>query len=226
MKFIWERGFLEYDYLCFMLRKILFSGILFAGLALSVSAQFYYGGISGNYSLPGTSFVTDSAGNVRFQPHDIHFTMSAGAFAGSNFNGNSWFGTSVSPALSYNVSPRFRVSAGVSLSQGYGGNYYPGYESYYSPMGSSSTTTSVFVRGDYIVNNKLMISGAAYKYFSPLNLNSTNPRFKSPEGEGYMLNINYRPVKNFEINASVGYGNDNGFYHQNPFGGQSVPFAP
>jgi hypothetical protein len=144
-------------------------------------------------------------------------TMQAGAFAGSDFNGKSWFGTSVSPALAYNVSPRFRIKAGVTITQGFGDNYYSSFDRFYHPMSTSGTTTSVFVQGDYILNNKIMLSGAAYKYFSPYNINIDDPRYQNPEGEGFIFNINYRPVSNFEINASIEYGRGNRFYNPNPF---------
>jgi hypothetical protein len=199
------------------MKRIIFISILSLAFASGAYSQFYYGGIYGYYSFPRTEYVIDSAGNIRFKPHDMGFNMQVGAGAGSNFHGNSWFGTSVSPSFAYNVSGRFRLSAGVSISRGFGGNYYPGYDSFYSPMSTNATTTSVFVKGDYILNNKLMISGAAYKYFSPLNSGINDPRYKSPEGEGVMFNINYRPIRNLEINASFEYGNGTGNYRHDPF---------
>lgn len=184
-------------------------------LSLGSSGQFFYGGMG--YSFPATNFVTDSSGNLRFQPGDLGFTMQAGAFAGSNFRGESWFGTSLSPALAYNISPRFRLKAGVSVTQGFGDSYYETYDRFYYPMNTSGTTTSVFVQGDYILSDKLMLSGAVYKYFSPYNIQVNDPRFKDPEGEGFLFNINYRPTRNLEINASFDYGRGNRFYNPSPF---------
>ena len=190
--------------------------MLFLTLPLVGLGQYYYGGLA--YTYPQTQFAVDSSGNVRFQPGDLGFTMQAGAFAGTNFNGNSWFGTSVSPALAYNISPRFRLKAGVSIMQGFGDNlYYSSFDRYYTPMNTSGTTTSVFVRGDYILSNKIMLSGAAYKYFSPLNIHSNDPGHTSPEGEGFMFNVNYRPTKSVEINASIEYNRGRGSFFQDPF---------
>ena len=190
--------------------------IFMLALALDGSSQFFYGGLG--YAYPRTNFMVDSSGNVRFQPGDFGFTLSAGAFAGTNFNGDSWFGTSVSPSFAYNVSPRFRLRAGVSLFQGFGDNYYySNFDRYYYPMHTSGTTTSVFVQGDYLLNDKLMLSGSVYKYFSPYNFNSDDPRIQGPDGEGFMFNINYRPAKDFEINASFEYSRGNRLYNPNPF---------
>lgn len=206
---------MELAYLCIMLYRKPVIIIFLILLSLCATSQYFYGGLG--YSFPRTNFVTDSSGNIRFQPGDLGFVMQAGAFAGSNFKGNSWFGTSVSPSMAYNVSSRFRLKAGVSVMQGFGDNYYTGIEGYYNPYSTSGTTTSIFVQGDYILSNKLMVSGAVYKYFSPNNIQIDDPRFKGPEGEGVMFNINYRPARNFEINASFEYGNGTGLYHQNPF---------
>jgi hypothetical protein len=43
-----------------------------------------------------------------------------------------------------------------------------------------------------------------------------DPNKKGPEGEVYQLNLNYRPVRGLEINASFEYGNGTGMY-RNPF---------
>jgi hypothetical protein len=185
--------------------------LLFTGPALS--AQYYYGGLSGRYEYPRTNFVADSLGNIRYQPGDIGFTMEAGAMAGSDFRGHSRFGTYVSPALAYNVSSRFRVKAGVTIFQGFG-DPYAGYEGV-APYSATSTTTGFFVQGDYLLSNKVTLSGAFYKYFSPVNFG--DPSKKGPEGESYLFNVNYRPTRNFEINATIEYGNGRGIYQGNPW---------
>ena len=189
--------------------------MFFLAFSTGANSQYYFGGLF--YEFPRTSFVVDSAGNVRFQPHDLKFSFQTGAFAGSDFHGNSWFGTSVAPALAYNVSDRFRLKVGVNITQGYGNALYGWYDNFYYPANNSPTTTSIFVQGDYLLSNKLMLSGAVYKYFSPYNININDPRFKSPDGEGILFNINYRPARNFEINASFEYGRGNSPYYRSPF---------
>ncbi len=63
-----------------------------------------------------------------------------------------------------------------------------------------------------------MLSGAAYKSFSPGNIGIKDPRLKMPDSQGLMLNLNYRPTEHFEINASLEYGNGYSPYYS--------PFAP
>jgi hypothetical protein len=197
------------------MKKILAILAMMAALTCGVYGQYYYGGMSGYYTFPRTNYTLDSSGNIRFQPGDLGFSLQAGAFAGSNFRGSTWFGTSVSPALAYNVSSRFRIKTGVTIVQGFGNGYYGGFEGSYAQIKNNPTTTGIFIQGDYLLSNKLMLSGAVYKYFSPFN--TSDPTKKGPEGESYQLNLNYRPIRNFEINASFGYSKGTGLYHHDPF---------
>lgn len=212
---------MEMSYLCHLMKKITLIAILLLTLCLGASGQYFYGGLG--YTFPRTHFVADSSGNIRFQTGDIGFTMQAGAFAGSNLKGASWYGTNVSPALAYNLTPRFRLKTGVSITQGFGDGFYSGYDGYPYPVNASGTTIAVFVQGDYILSNRVMLSGAAYKYFSPYSLNTSDPRLRNPEGEGFMFNINYHPTDNFQINASFEYGNGPGYRSGSPF---YQPFHP
>ena len=196
------------------MKKILLISLFLAALSWGASGQ-YYGGLSGYYEFPRTNYVLDSAGNLRYEKGDIGFAMQAGAFAGSNFHGGTSFGSYLSPMLAYNVSTRFRLKAGVTVFQGFG-NYYAGnYDGTSAAINSNPTTTGIFIQGDYLLSNKVTLSGAFYKYFSPVNFN--DPNKKGPEGESYMFNVSYRPAKHFEINASFEYGNRTGMYYQDPF---------
>jgi hypothetical protein len=181
--------------------------IVFLALSLVGASQFYYGGLSSSFNMPRTEYMADSTGKLRFKPGDVGFSMQVGTGFAGNFKGNSSFSTYVSPALAYNVSSRFRLKAGVTVFNNFGDPYYAGYDSYYSPVMNSGTTTSVFIQGDYLLSNKLMLSGAYYRDFYSLNAHTTDPRYKTPESQGMILNLNYRPTNNFEINASFGYGN-------------------
>jgi hypothetical protein len=201
--------------------------IIFVALSLGATSQYYYSGLSSAFNMPRTQYVVDSAtGNLRFKPGDIGFTMQVGTGFAGNFKGNSSFSTYASPALAYNISPRFRLKAGVTVFQNFGDPIYAGYD-YYSPVMNSGTTTSVFIQGDYLLSNKLMLSGAFYKDFSSFNTNVNDPRLKNPDSQGMLLNLNYRPTEHFEINATFGYGNgtrsplNSPFYHGWMFPGNS-----
>lgn len=185
--------------------------------SLTAISQLYYGGLSSSLEMPRTQYTVDSTGNLLFKPGDMGFSMQVGTSFGSNFHGNSSFSAFVSPALAYNVSTRFRLKAGVTVFNNFGDPYHAGYDNYYSPVMSNGTTTSVFVRGDYLLSNNFMISGALYKDFSTFNAHVTDPGLKTPESQGMILNLNYRPTSNFEINASFEYGDGLRSMYQSPF---------
>ena len=191
--------------------------ILFISLSGIGYGQLYTGSLA--YHFPNRGFMADSSGQILFKPGETHFGMEAGAGIGSNFSGNSLFSTWVAPSFSYNVSKHFRLNAGLSLNNYFGDLYYPGtLENYNSPVKNPVLGTSVFVSGDYLVNNKLMLTGVAYKTFFPANANISDPRLKFPESQGVMMNVRYRPTEHFEINAGFEYGNGYSPYRS--------PFAP
>jgi hypothetical protein len=200
-----------------VIKNLLIAIFISAAFPLEAFSQYYYSGLSASFNMPRTQYIVDSTGNLLFKPGNVGFTMQVGTGFAGNFKGNSSFNTYVSPALAYNISPRFRIKAGVSISQNFGDPYYTGYDNYYSPVMNSGSTTSLFVQGDYLLNNKLMLSGALYKDFATFNPNVTDPRLETPESQGMILNLNYRPTSFFEINASFGYGNGNRSMLNDPF---------
>jgi hypothetical protein len=208
-------------------KKLFISIFIVLNFSFGSFSQFYGGGLSSSLNMPRTQYMVDSTGRLLFKPGDIGVTMQVGTSFASNFNGNSSFGTYISPALAYNVSSKFRIKAGVSVFTNFGDPYYAGYDNIGYPVLNSGTTTSLFVQGDYLLSNKLMLSGTLYKDFNSFNANSTDPRIKSPENQGMILNLNYRPTNSFEINASFEYGSGNRsmlsspFYHNGMFPGNS-----
>jgi hypothetical protein len=200
-----------------VIKKQTISIALFLVISLSAFSQFYYSGLSSSFDIPRTKYQVDSTGNLRFKPGDIGVSIQLGTGFGSNFHGNSSFYTFVSPSLAYNLTPRFRLKTGVTVFNNFGSPLYNGYDPYYSPAISSGTTTSVFVQGDYLLSNKLTLSGAFYKDFSTFNVHSTDPRLKMPESQGMILNLNFHPTSSFEINASFGYGTGNRPMFHDPF---------
>jgi hypothetical protein len=124
------------------------------------------------------------------------------------------------------VSKRFRIGGGITYINTnlfntrsfYSGESAPGFNGNYS-------TGMVHVNGTYLVNNKLTLSGSAFKAFpisgDPLPYNPFSPI--SPKGaQGVNFSIDYKVAENFHIQAGFGYsegvnpyyGNS---YYQNPF---------
>ena len=207
--------------------------IIIFGLSLSLSSlsQYYYGGLSSSIYFPRTEYTVDSIGHLAFVPKDMGVSLEAGAGLSSYGSGPSIFSTYVAPSFAYNLSNRFRLKAGFRVTNYFGGttlNAPDGISSYQLP----NYTTSIFLQGDYLVSDKIMISGAVYKDMTPSNLFVQDPRQKNFDTEGAVVNFKYRPTERFEINATIEYSNGrqnplySPFYNPSPFSSpNSSPFS-
>jgi hypothetical protein len=198
-----------------------------------VALTFLSGNLFGQYSRfgphytpsPGAtdSFVVDSAGNIRFNPGKTSYNISMGTSFMTGFNGGSVFTTYVAPEFSYNISERFRLSGGVSVMNNFGSgisdSYYPGF--FIPGQGGMAT---FYASGEYLLSNKLSLTGTVYKDFS-LYEPVSSPIFRQNEGHGMMLDLNYRPTRNMQINATIQIDRGRGAWgypgspwmHGNPF---------
>ena len=154
-------------------------------------------------------------------------SVEVGATFGSSTYYGSYFGTYVAPHLSYDISPRFTLSGGISLASYYGignngleysgMNMYPGYG---MPM------TSVYVEGAYKLTDNLMVYGAVHQQIDLLNVpgqtqNNTNYNFN---GTSARMGFKYKVSDNVFIQGEVGISNQP--YYNPYFGGyRPDPFS-
>ncbi len=167
--------------------------------------------------------VKDAILNKRFR-----VSVEVGAtFGGSPYYG-SYFGTYIAPHLSYDITPRFTLSGGVSLANYYsinnsgpenaGLNMYPGF---------GMPTTSVYVEGAYKLTDNFAVYGAVHQQIDLLNIpgqtqNNTNYNFN---GTSVRMGFNYKISDNVFIRGEVGFSNQP--YRYNPYYGgfQADPFS-
>ncbi len=138
---------------------------------------------------------------------------------GSSFStfgsGYSGFSSYVAPEVSMPVSKKLTMSFGM----GYSSMFFN------TPLESTiqSNSTSygnLFVSGSYQVNEKLVISGTAYKTFllntSPES-KSLNSQFYDFSNQGVLFGAEYKVNENFRIGVSVEYREQNhpSFYQGN-----------
>jgi len=165
-----------------------------------------------------TVFNTDQR---LLQPKKINYHLSLG----SEFTSISGFGsalnTYVTPSFSYNLSKRFSIGGGISIIQT---NYF-NVRSWYQneqPNSTSGNFTSgmIFVNGQYLVNDRLTISGSAYKQFpitkDPLPYNPFNP-VSARGAQGVDFNIGYRIGEHMYIQAGFRYSERQNPYYNDPF---------
>ncbi len=147
-------------------------------------------------------------------------------FGGSAYYG-SYFGTYIAPRLSYDFTPRFTLSGGISLANYYGiGNSTPEFGGMNMYNGYGMPVSSVFIEGSYRLTDNLAVYGAVHQQIDLLNMpgqtqNNSNYNFN---GTSVRMGFKYKVSDNVFIQGEVGISNRPRY---NPyFGGyQPDPFA-
>jgi hypothetical protein len=168
-----------------------------------------------------------------FQPKKFDY----GVTLGSEFSSMSGFGsalkTYVTPHVTYNLNKRLSIGGGFSIIQT---NYFgakPYFQSEQNAFSNGSYTSAMlFVNGQYIVNERLTVSGSAFKQFpitkDPLPYNPFNP-VSSNGAQGIDFNVVYKVGRNVYIQAGFRYTDgvnpyNTNRYYSDPF--QSGSFVP
>lgn len=138
------------------------------------------------------------------QPLQPKFSPDISVSLGTTFSsfspGYNSFGTFIAPEISFPVSNRFAVTAGI----GYSSIFYnsPG-ESFINNR--PSQYGSIYLSGSYKMTEKFTISGTGYKTFL---LNPSKPPDENNihtmdySNQGIILNMDYKVSDKFRINAS------------------------
>jgi hypothetical protein len=138
--------------------------------------------------------------------HQLH----VGVRAGTEFMTSSGYGsglsTFLSPTLTYPVSKKFEISGGISIvnTSLYGLKPYYSFPEEKSFTGNF-TQTMVWVSGRYLLNDRLTITGTAYKTFDVTGGNALNTSFYKSNPQGAYLNVGYKISDNVHIEAGFGY---------------------
>jgi hypothetical protein len=137
------------------------------------------------------------------------------------------FSTYAAPELRYRISDRFSLRAGLEVSNTEYSN-----SMIYSPYGfgrynGNITQGMLYVSGDYMIRQGIILSGTAFKEFSIDHANPENAFRPGYDGRGLMMNLRLIPSDNtmIEIGAEF-YQGDNpwrGGTH-NPFYGPARPY--
>jgi len=202
--------------------------VFFISEGLSQTTDFgYHPGM--NSSIQGPTYYNPFYSNPGLSKDklDFHFTTSSSFSSFSRFG--SIFNNTFSPSLGYKVSRKFSVQAGMSISYSYFNA--KNNESPYGlfPGTGHSTIGTIWVRGNYLITDKLSISATGYKQFSIWD-KTDNPYYNinGVDNKGLILDVNYSPSKNFQINARFEYNKGNRPYYNSYWIGQDPisPFGP
>jgi len=159
------------------------------------------------------TFGQDMQGSAKsrtaFKP-DVRLSLGSSFY--SFYPGINGFSTWVAPEISMPINKKWTVAAGIA---------YTSFLTTGSPETAGFGNTaqnygSVYVKGRYQVNDKLAITGVAYKTFnlSPQRPgDKVNPRAIDFSNSGAMINLDYKVSNHFRINATFSMEQR----HYNPF---------
>ena len=151
----------------------------------------------------------------RFVPHKMDYHLQVGSqFFTSSFG--SGFSTFVSPSVSYGLSKRFSISGGLSLvNTTLAGKYYTPFSSEETSLNGNFTTATVFLSGQYLLNDRVTITGTAYKQFNVMGNVPGYYGLRNDDAQGMYLNVRYKVANNVHLEAGFGYSR--GYNRYNPY---------
>ncbi len=148
-----------------------------------------------------------------------------GVNLGSEFTSVSGFGsglsTYISPHFTYRVNKRFNIGGGINIVTT---NYINARSWYQNEQSAGSngnySSASIFVCGQYLVNERLTLSGSAFKLFpitkDPLPYNPFNPVSRNG-AQGVNFNVDYKIGEHMHIQAGFRYSQGLNSYNANPY---------
>ena len=191
------------------LRKIMLTLLIFVG----ISVQAQYTGYNYNPYTGGNSQST-----VGMSQSPVQFNLQTGASFGTGFAGGSLFNTYVAPSFSKNLGKNWTLSAGAVISNStFTNSGHVTQEGSFKPYSGNMTNLTVYASGAYQVNDRLTLSGTAYKTINPAFNARLNPDQLRMEAQGASFGIGYKVGENMHIGAEIHMQQGNGNYYT-PFG--------
>ena len=151
---------------------------------------------------------------LSFQRLHVSLDVGAGYMGGSGYNSGAF--TTIAPSLNYTVSPKLKFEVGsVILSGNHSFYQMPATETQPS-MNQRSTQALVYAQGQYLLTDRLMLTGSVYKTMNSNALTRNNPY--SLDYKGMNIGLDYKIAKNISIGAQFRYSNGNQNYMLNQNG--------
>jgi hypothetical protein len=145
-----------------------------------------------------------------FNPQKLHLSLDLGTGVfGSKLGSGSFY--SVAPNFSYLVTPKLRIEfGGAFVLSNNNFNTKPVSETSAKEVKQQTNQTIVYASGQYLLSDKITITGSAYKTVNSNNSKQINPYYL--DYKGMNLGIDYKLSKNVSIGAQVRVSNSNNPY--------------
>jgi len=158
--------------------------------------------IAGTDTLP-SSAVTPATPKYLSSQNKMHVNIMAGTEFWTAPGYGSGIATYLMTGFTYPVGKRFSLGGGIGILNT-------------APVGVHSTTvegfgnvnstnTLVYVTGQYLLNQRVTISGTVFKEFTAFNNSPEYQRFRKNTPQGAYMKVNYKINDFMQIEAGFGY---------------------
>ncbi len=194
------------------LRNLLIIIALFTGF--SVSAQYFNYGYS-PYLGGGSGLSAPLASNS-----PVNFNLQTGASFSTGYGGGSLFSTYLAPSFSQNLGKKFTLSAGAVINNTtFNNTAVWNQDGRLTPYSGNLTTFTLYASGSYQLNDRLTLSGSAYKTINPAFNARLNSESLQMEAQGMSFGIGYKVSENVHIGAEIRMQQGGNNYYS-PYGSQ------
>lgn len=178
------------------LRNLFITIAIFTGF--STSAQYFNYGYS-----PYLGESNGLTAPLTTNP-PVNFDLQTGASFSTGYGGGSLFSTYLAPSFSQNLGKKFTLSAGAVINNTtFNNTAMWNQDGRLTPYSGNLTTFTLYTSGSYQVNDRLTLSGSAYKTINPAfnaRLNSESLRM---EAQGMSFGFGYKVSENVHIGAEI-----------------------
>ena len=165
-----------------------------------------------------------------FVPNKFNTTVRMGSQFSSTAGFGSAFSTFIIPEVSYGLSKRVSITGGIGLIN----TTYTGIRTDFlseEKMSDNLSTGLVYLSGRYLLNEKVVVTGSAYKLFD-LSGNAITYPYRNQQGQGFNLNVDYKLAEGVHLQAGFGYHQQSypfrsatsPLYRSDPFSNDLYPF--
>ena len=172
-------------------------------------------------SIPSAKSIVAKTNNTIIPPKLNYGILIVTQFSTSSYA--SGISTFISPHLTYSLNKRLSLSGGISIiNTSMNGQFYGPLSNGESSFSGNYTTSLVYLSGQYLMNDRVTLTGTAYKQF---NMTGNLPGYKGylkNDLQGFYMNVRYKIMKNVEFEAGFGYSQ--GSYPFNSYPNYNSPF--
>jgi len=166
------------------------------------------------------------ADNSSFDAKKLDYHLEIGTSVGGMLGGGSFMSSYIAPSVSYPITSRLNLTAGVVMEKNYFNNIptFNGDGSITS-TNSNSINNYFFAKADYLVSERLRVTGSILYGMNQMGITGTN-NINTPNVSAYSFSADYKIMDGMHIGISVRKSQGFNPYNYNPYQSQPMIGTP